>query len=273
MYIGNSFSKYERLVKDMEDSVSMCEGDVKRFDSSLFIIDTIISTSLGRLYYDLEDEEIDDNFIAIFDNSSTKDYYTPTGHIYRIINGLSSGVKSTSLFGSFINLVNLCHVTGNYDSKKIKFSISGDDFLFGSTILLDRNSLDQFKSRCSEIGHTFKKLAFKDFNALNSKDLTVFYKYSIHNKEPIVIAMNMLERVFLPSSKKYKTNAQILELHQGVYNNVISGSLSRQRYHATSYSKSNFSFFYNRKRLGFNLFLLFKDKYRPVDCLSVDHKV
>ena len=209
IYIGNSQSKYERLAKDMKDSVSMCEGDVRRFDSSLFITDTIIPTSIGRLYYDLADEEIDNHFIAIFDNSSIADYYTPGGHIYRIINGLSSRVKSTSIFGSIINFVNLCYGIGNRNSKKFKFSIGGDDFLFGAVIKLNRKFLKEFKDRCSGIGYTFKKLAFKNFNGPNSKRLPVFYKYNIHRGEPIVTAADMLERVFLPSNKRYKNNTEV----------------------------------------------------------------
>lgn len=124
----------------------------------------------------------------------------------------------------------------------------------------------------------------------------------------------MLERVFLPFNRRYKSNTEILDflyyiivslgaprghhilyymyfkeiyarvvkqhislagilgMHRGVYRNVINGSLSKQKDHGYSYSKTNFSSFINSKELGFDPFKLFKTNYKLKDCLYIRSK-
>ena len=76
IYIGNSFVNFDRLERDMQGSKTILEGDVRRFDSSVYISDIVIAVAICRLYYDLNDKNIDDHFIAIFDTVGIKDYYT-----------------------------------------------------------------------------------------------------------------------------------------------------------------------------------------------------
>ena len=210
IYIGNSYVEYERLIKDTDMSKSIIEGDVKRFDSSLYLTDIRIAVAISRLYYDLEDESIDNHFLAIFDSVAIKDYYTPGGFVYRLINGLPSGVKSTSLYGSFINLLNLVHCCSNKNLKKVKFIIGGDDFLISSEDKMDEYDLDHISNKSKEIGIIFKVLKFKSFDSPNTDDRPIFYKYTIKKGEPITPIGAVIERVFTPYNKRYKNNFELL---------------------------------------------------------------
>lgn len=59
------------------------EGDWKKFDSSLYINIIICTVCILRCYYDLDDDEIDNHFIAIFDCMAIKDYYLLGGSVVR----------------------------------------------------------------------------------------------------------------------------------------------------------------------------------------------
>lgn len=210
IYIGNSSKKSHRLYKDLKDSKDVIEGDVRRFDSSLFITDIIIAVAIARLYYDLDDFQIDNHFVAMFDSIGIKDYYTPGGFIYRMIHGIPSGVKSTTLFGSLINLVNLIHCNQDANQKRTKYIVGGDDFLISSEESVSDLDLERFKNRGDEIGYTFKILKKKNINARNFEDRPVFYKYTLDKGEPVITTSVLLERVFMPWSRKYKNNYEIL---------------------------------------------------------------
>lgn len=214
IYLGNSIVKYERLVKDFGDSTRIIEGDWKRFDSRLYITNIIIGLSILRCFYDVKDDEIDQHFIALFDTIGIKDYYTPGGYMFRMIHGLPSGVCSTSLLGSVINLVNLIHCTKNFPSKKVKFIVGGDDFL----IVLDNDVckniddsdiIESVNKFSTEIGQVFKFLEMK--NPLSNKILErpSFYKYTIDSGEPVVFPTAILERTFLPWNKRYNNYFKI----------------------------------------------------------------
>lgn len=211
IYIGNSFNKFQRLKTDLEGAGSIIEGDVRRFDSSLYITDIIIAVALSRLFYDINDESIDNHFIAMFDTIGIKDYYTPGGFIYRLVHGLPSGIKSTSLYGSLINLINLNHCTKFIDSKTKKFIVGGDDFLVVFRDRINNDCIDKMQEIAAEIGIEFKFLIEKRMNAPNFDDRPTFYKYTIDRGEPVVPTAALLERVFIPWSKKYDSNFKILQ--------------------------------------------------------------
>lgn len=210
IYIGNSLVKSERLQKDLENAISICEGDIKWFDASLYITDIIIATALSRLFYDLDDFSIDNHFVAIFDTVAIKDYYTPGGYIYRMIHGLPSGVKSTSLFGSLINLVNLNYAFDSWDLKRTKFIVGSDDFLVSCEYDFQEDDLEFVKEKTAQIGIIFKILKLKSLNAEKLDDRPVFYKYTLDRGEPVVPTSVILERVFVPWNKNYKNDFDIM---------------------------------------------------------------
>jgi len=209
IYIGNSFVDYQRLYKDMFKCESIIEGDVSRFDSRIYVTFIVIAVAISRLYYDIDDEEIDNHFIAIFDSIAIKDYYTPGGFIYRMIHGLPSGVKSTSLFGSIINLVLQSHFCSNVSSKLTNFCIGGDDFLIGFKNKMGDDQVHNIEKRAKDVGWELKYLAEKSFHSTNINDRPFFYKYTIDNDEPVISTITLIERVFAPWNKKYRNCTQL----------------------------------------------------------------
>jgi hypothetical protein len=243
IYIGNSIVQYQRLQKDLEGSTFCIEGDWKNFDSRLYINNIIIGLSILRLYYDLDDTEIDNHFISIFDNIGIKDYITPGGYLYRMIHGLPSGVVMTSLMGSIINLVNLIYCTEDYDSKRIKYIVGGDDFLISVFKEEDKERFIEYMlKRAEKIGQKFKILETKEFDSLENKNKPCFYKYTIDKGEPVVYYTSMLERMLIPWNKKYKND---YELYKFLYD-LIPGLGAPRSYHLIFYelySKIHFNLF------------------------------
>lgn len=212
LYIGNSIFKYDRLVRDLENKKKCIEGDWKRFDSRLYITNIIIGIAIIRLYFPLDDERIDYHFIAMFDTIGIKDYYTPGGYLYRMIHGLPSGICSTSILGSIINLVNLLYCTQDIPSKFLNFIVGGDDFLIGVDEKFKNFSptnLNKIEERANEIGQVFKFITIKDLDSKSVVERPSFFKYTIDENEPIVFPPSILERVFLPWNKKYNSNFKI----------------------------------------------------------------
>lgn len=232
IYIGNNYSQYSRIVNDLKDCSSIIEGDVKQFDSSLYINDIIIAVSLARLYYDINDPSIDNHFVSLFDSIGIKDYITPGGYVYRLIHGLPSGVKSTSLLGSIINLVNLSHCTRNVSQKKIKYVIGGDDFLIGLLDYKDQNFISEVESVGAEIGYEFKQLEYKNYSDPNFDLRPCFYKYTIDRNEPIVPTKVILERMLMPWAKQYNDNFSLLK-----FLNDLIPSLGAPRTHCFLFYK------------------------------------
>lgn len=209
IYIGNSFVEYQRMYNDLKECEDILEGDVKRFDSRVWISLIVMSVALSRLYYDLDDSSIDYHFIAIFDNIAIKDYYTPGGYIYRMIHGLPSGVKSTSLYGSFVNFILQSYFNENYNSKKINYCIGGDDFLVGLKFKINDDHIDEVNNKAFDCGWELKYLKKKSFNSKHIEDRPYFYKYTIDNNEPIISMTTLIERVFIPWNKNYNDFSKI----------------------------------------------------------------
>jgi hypothetical protein len=209
IYIGNSFIDFQRMYKDMGVCSTILEGDVKRFDSRVWLNLIIIAVSLSRLYYPLDDESIDNHFIAIFDTIAIKDYYTPGGYIYRMIHGIPSGVKSTTLYGSFINLVMQSFFNEGFESKKINYCIGGDDFLVGYKFSIDDNVISNIEQKAIDCGWELKYLSRKSFSSPDVEGKPYFYKYTIDRGEPIISMTTLLERSFLPWNKKYNNFSEI----------------------------------------------------------------
>ncbi len=240
IYLGNSLVKYERFLKDLSNDKYQIEGDWKRFDSRLYINNIIIGLAILRLYYPLDDINIDYHFLAIFDTIGIKDYITPGGYLYRIIHGLPSGVCSTSLLGSIINLVNLIYCSGEFDTKKIKYVVGGDDFCVSVSDELNVDKIiEGMFTKAESIGQVFKILEKKNLSAKNFNERPSFYKYTIDNNEPVINPTAMLERVFLPWNKNYCSNSSILEF----LNDLIPSLGAPRSYHIIFYEFYSSIFF------------------------------
>jgi hypothetical protein len=209
IYIGNSISRHERLVNDTKGSISAIEGDVKRFDSRLWMTFKIIAVAIERCFYDLESDLVDHHFLAIFDSVGICDYYTPGGYLYRAIHGLPSGVKATSTLTSIINLVMQIFFTIKFDQKKINYAIGGDDMLI-IMFEYNRNIKEEVLENCMKVGWEFKILELKNFNNDSFDDRPVFFKYTLDDGEPVVPPKAVYERMLLPWNKRYNSNAEIL---------------------------------------------------------------
>lgn len=211
IYLGNSFIKYQRLAKDLENSSAVVEGDVRRYDSRLFACDLIIANSLARLYYDINSFEIDNHFLAILDSILIKDYYTPGGYVYRVFTGMPSGCKSTSLYNSFINLVNLCYGCDKFELSRVRFVVGGDDFLISFEEDITEKQVEEIKENCENIGYEFKYLEIKKYDAINPNDKPVFFKYTVDKGEPIISTKDLLARVFVPQNKVYNDDYKVVK--------------------------------------------------------------
>lgn len=206
VFIGNSLVKYKRLERLTEGTKFQLEGDWKRFDSTLYINIITAAVAILRCYFDLEDELVDRHFIGVYDSVAIKDYYTPGGNVYRAMHGLPSGVKSTNLLGSIINLIalNFCVDTGA--NRDYSFAVGGDDFIVAYKGDKDYESIkDKFLLRAERIGMKLKFLDVKNHKSDKLEDLPCFYKYVVKENSPYIPTNAMLERVFMPWNKTYET--------------------------------------------------------------------
>lgn len=213
IYIGNSILEWERLKNDTCDSEFVLEGDYKRFDSTLYVRMITCALAIMRCLFPIDSEYVDKHFIAMYDSLVIKDYYVIRGDVFRIFHGLPSGVKSTSVLGSIINLISLVFNVGPNRAKNFRFIVGGDDFLV--TCLNNRYKasvlIANFTKRCLKLGMRLKFLILKYFNAPKLEDCPVFYKYTIYKGVPVVPSEAFLERVFMPWNKNYNNDVKLLK--------------------------------------------------------------
>ncbi len=218
IYIGNSILEWERLKNDIDSSEYVLEGDYKRFDSTLYVRMITCALAVMRCLFDEESEYVDKHFIAMYDSLVVKDYYVIRGDVFRIYHGLPSGVKSTSILGSIINLISLIYNVGANRAKNFRFIVGGDDFLIAS--LTNYYSvvkvIDEINKRCARLGMRLKFLKEKYYNSENIDDCPVFFKYCIYKDIPVVPNVAFLERVFMPWNKNYNNDSKLLKFLKDV---------------------------------------------------------
>jgi hypothetical protein len=213
IYLGNSILDWFRLNKDIKDSHYVLEGDWKRFDSTLYIKIITVALCIFRCFFEHGSSYVDKHFLLMYDSLAIKDYYLVGGRVVRSFHGLPSGVKSTSLLGSIINLVALIFCVGADRSSFFNFIVGGDDFLVSARrdSISVETLIDEMQTRSSVIGMTFKFLKVKKYESSNIEDCPVFYKYTIYKGRPVVPTSSVFERVFMPWNKSYNTETTFLK--------------------------------------------------------------
>lgn len=99
--------------------------------------------------------------------------------MYRLIYGLPSDVKSTSLLESIINLLALGYCVGRKKIKESSFVVDGNDFIITFNKSLNDVGINRIQARVEVLGTTFKFLERKDIRAKNIHDRPCFYKSTI----------------------------------------------------------------------------------------------
>jgi hypothetical protein len=213
VYIGNSFIKYERLEKQLAENFCAIEGDWSKFDASLCNTFITMACSIFRLYFP-PGLLYDNHFLAILDTLVIKDYHVVGGSVLRILHGLPSGSKWTSLFGSVINLLILNYTFSRVKYKDRSFAIGGDDFV---VFIKDKDCvLDELEEdvlfKASEMGMKLKYFYKKNYkNSLNIDDYPVFYKYTVFKGKPVTPIESLFDRVFSPWNKLHKNSLSVLK--------------------------------------------------------------
>jgi hypothetical protein len=213
IYIGNSILEWERLRDDTYSSEYVLEGDYKRFDSTLYLRMITCAVAIMRCLFEINSEFVDKHFLGIYDSLSIKDYYVLRGDVFRIYHGLPSGVKSTSVLGSIINLISLVYNVGANRAKNFRFIVGGDDFLVScySPHYNANKIVSEIERRCQKLGMRLKFLNIKHYDADDVDNCPVFYKYCIYKDVPIVPNEAYLERVFMPWNKKYNDDRKLFK--------------------------------------------------------------
>jgi len=226
IFIGNSFTKFDRFGKLLDLNEFAVEGDWKKFDSTLS--NSLITFAVGicRLYFP-EGILYDNHFLAILDSLVIKDYHVVGGRVYRILHGLPSGSKWTSIIGSIINLIALNYTFSSIKYYDRSFAIGGDDFVvFVKNDKYEIDSLQEtVEAKAAEIGMTIKYFKLKCFKGSDDvNDFPVFYKYTVFKGFPIIPLESVITRVFSPWNKRYKSNSAVLGFLDDIFPSLAAPS-------------------------------------------------
>jgi hypothetical protein len=213
IYLGNSILDWFRLERDLCKSKYVLEGDWKRFDSKLYIKMITIALCILRSYFPHGSDYVDKHFLMMYDTIAIKDYHLVKGNVVRAYQGLPSGVKSTAIINSIINLLTLISLVGEEHSKDFNFIVGGDDFL-----VVSKNGrvspdllIEKMEAGCGDLGMEFKYLKKKKHGSKLVEDCPVFYKYTIFKGHPVVPTSAVLERVFMPWNSNYTSDQRMRE--------------------------------------------------------------
>lgn len=211
LYIGNSITTYERLEKDLAKNISFVEGDWRRFDSTYRVLGLIVCVCITRLYFHERSRRADVHFYWMFYLHVIKDYYIPGGNVIRILNGLPSGTKFTSIWNSVFNLYSLLICCRKLDYKKLNFAVGGDDFVIMNKSVFTEDDVYDINKTAPELGMEFKFLDIKTCESNSISNFPYFYKYSVRNGLPILSPKILLERILCPFNKKIKSSIEYFE--------------------------------------------------------------
>lgn len=213
IYLGNSILDWFRLERDINNSSYVFEGDWKRFDSKLYIKMITIALCIVRCYFPHNSEYVDKHFTMMYDTLAIKDYHLVRGKVVRSYHGLPSGVKSTAIINSIINLLALIFIVGDEYSKDFNFIVGGDDFLVVSKSgrLESDRLIERFEKLSGFVGLELKLFKEKVHNSKRIEDCPVFYKYTIYKGMPVVPTSSALERVFMPWNRNYGSDIKMRE--------------------------------------------------------------
>lgn len=214
IFIGNSITTYERYKKVLDNHVSFIEGDWKRYDSTIRLVNLIISTAIMRLFYNVNNVRADYYFYFIFRCIAVKDYYTPGGKVKRLLHGLPSGTKCTTVLNSINNLFCLNVITNSVNSKELLYVVGGDDFVILCRRILKDYEIESFMAKTKLLGMELKFCDVKDIDSDKLSDFPYFYKYSVRDGLPIVAPTT------IPWNKKYNTNSELLEFLDTLFANI-----------------------------------------------------
>lgn len=279
IYIGNSFLDFERFERDVNKCKYTIEGDWKSYDSTIYLPMICIAMSIYRLFFN-DSARVDNHMLAIFDSVAIKDYYIPGASVIRLLHGIPSGIKSTSILGSIANLVALTFCTVDLPSKRLLYVVGGDDFIFGDRMNLSDNKIHkviaEMQNRADILGMTFKilekKEVFKNGRCENVDKLPMFYKYTIVDGKPIIKPEVIYERMLLPWNKRYNNSIRLLRFLKDLMPSLAAPSSACLIYYYFYARVYNYVFF-NKHSNGKSFAFLSSGRKTPADIYKMHSRM